>query len=860
MSDLTVSLKIDLSKFTGGLEEVKAKLLGVEGTHEVKIETNPKKSIEGIAQIGMALTGLQSAISLIRNAWNSTVGDWIQSAQESDKANKLVEQGIIATGGAAKVSAEDISTWADELMRVTNFDDDEIKRKVSSIFLTFRNIGGPTFKEAQVLALDLSTVLNQDLQSSAIMLGKALNEPVQGITALRRVGIQLTDQQEEQVKAFMAVNDIASAQRVILDEVANQVGGQASATADSLTQMNNAMGEVSEQIGGILLPYIREFASYVKDSVIPVIQSTIEFFNKFGSTIMWVSGTAIAGFVAQALWAAKASFTLSGAMVALNSSIIANPIVLISGAIGFLISQIVRAKERVEEWTDVLWVFAFGMTRISLTVWNFARALITTGVAVLAHFISPILEGFSAVTDSFSLLLKGDFKGAGDRITKGLADGVKNGFVAIRTVFKENWENVANDPKYDTLAKALYEKVKLSPEQRKDLLNNSPGGVITSPEGEEKIKEAEKIIHDFSDIQLEIRKDTAQKEEEIDLSSVDQLTEMLQKKRDILQEFNQADYEMNRTYSQMKRDEIDEYYEHNKAILLEMGKTEAEIDEQRRSRLLETYDLFQGISSSVGDGVREMYDGIIDKSLSTQERWENVWKAMSRSAFNAIGRIIQKTAEMAFQSIFLKKAEGTVHEQVETQKTGVTLTGVAARGAAAIAGFAKETALAIGAGIKFVAVKVWEIATAMVKFFSFLGPFAPAAAAASMAGVVAMVNSFRKGFKSGGYTGDGDPNDEAGVVHRGEYVFPANIVRGNVAYFDSIKNSLQGGFTTPNLSSTGAGVAAMQNSRVIGLLEALNQNLVNKNMNVNVSVDKKGSVRQDSIAREKAMNRGERLV
>ena len=60
-------------------------------------------------------------------------------------------------------------------------------------------------------------------------------------------------------------------------------------------------------------------------------------------------------------------------------------------------------------------------------------------------------------------------------------------------------------------------------------------------------------------------------------------------------------------------------------------------------------------------------------------------------------------------------------------------------------------------------------------------PFnAPAILAAKVTGAAAIagiVASTAAGFKSGGYTGDGNPNTEAGVVHKGEYVFDAKATR-----------------------------------------------------------------------------------
>lgn len=49
-------------------------------------------------------------------------------------------------------------------------------------------------------------------------------------------------------------------------------------------------------------------------------------------------------------------------------------------------------------------------------------------------------------------------------------------------------------------------------------------------------------------------------------------------------------------------------------------------------------------------------------------------------------------------------------------------------------------------------------------------------AAAIGAAAVLAIMAGTGGFKGGGYTGDGDPNQVAGVVHRGEYVVPASAV------------------------------------------------------------------------------------
>jgi phage-related protein len=86
------------------------------------------------------------------------------------------------------------------------------------------------------------------------MLGKALNDPLKGITALQRVGVTFTESQKEQVAAAMANNDILGAQKIILGEVEGQVGGVAEAAADPMSKLTNMFNDLLEVLGQSLMP------------------------------------------------------------------------------------------------------------------------------------------------------------------------------------------------------------------------------------------------------------------------------------------------------------------------------------------------------------------------------------------------------------------------------------------------------------------------------------------------------------------------------------------------------------------------------------------------------------------------------
>jgi len=138
--------------------------------------------------------------------------------------------------------------------------------------LTFTKIGQDVFPDATEAVLNMAQKFGS-VDEAAIQLGKALNDPIQGVTALRRVGVMLTDQQEEQIKAFMAVGDIASAQKVILDELAVEFGGLAKAAgqtaAGQFAIFNNRLDDMKETIGTALIPSLIRFM----DALTPIIEA-----------------------------------------------------------------------------------------------------------------------------------------------------------------------------------------------------------------------------------------------------------------------------------------------------------------------------------------------------------------------------------------------------------------------------------------------------------------------------------------------------------------------------------------------------------------------------------------------------------
>src|SRR6266498_2178239 len=152
---------------------------------------------------------------------------------------------IKSTGGAANVTAGHVDELAQTMLRYSGVDDEAIATG-ENMLLTFRDIrnevgkGNDIFDQASKAVLDMDTAMThghvtaESLATTSIRVGKALNDPIKGATALRRVGVQLTKAQEDQIKAFVKSGDTMSAQKVILAELTKEFGGSAKAMGQTL--------------------------------------------------------------------------------------------------------------------------------------------------------------------------------------------------------------------------------------------------------------------------------------------------------------------------------------------------------------------------------------------------------------------------------------------------------------------------------------------------------------------------------------------------------------------------------------------------------------------------------------------------
>lgn len=199
------------------------------------------------------------------------IGAIIKNTIEAEKAQAQLAAVLKSTAGAAGLAAGELNSLASALQATSIFDDEAITG-AESLLLTFTKIGRDVFPAATQAVLDMSQALGQDLKSSALQIGKALNDPIAGITALTRAGVSFSESQKDLIGHLVDTGHAAEAQAIVLRELQKEFGGSAQAARNTL--------------GGALQGLENDFANLLEgDSGSEGIRGTVDAVNSLGATM-----------------------------------------------------------------------------------------------------------------------------------------------------------------------------------------------------------------------------------------------------------------------------------------------------------------------------------------------------------------------------------------------------------------------------------------------------------------------------------------------------------------------------------------------------------------------------------------------
>lgn len=204
----------------------------------------------------------------------AAAGFAVKAFSNQQEAVAKMQTVLRTTGGVANVTSKELQDLASSLQKVTTVGDETIIAG-QAILLTFKNVrnemgkGNDIFNRTLKLGLDVSALLGQDLQQGMIQFGKAIDNPLIGLLALRRIGVSFSEAEVKQIQILTKHNKLLEAQALILNAVEGQIGPLSEAMAktplgqwkQAWNAIDDAMERVGEIIATVLVPVFQSLRS-----------------------------------------------------------------------------------------------------------------------------------------------------------------------------------------------------------------------------------------------------------------------------------------------------------------------------------------------------------------------------------------------------------------------------------------------------------------------------------------------------------------------------------------------------------------------------------------------------------------------
>lgn len=235
----------------------------------------------GSGILGAASSALGPIAGIVAGVFaTGAIVSWGQAQVDAlariEQINKQTETVLKSTGNSANVTAEGVENLAGRLESLTGTEAESIQEG-ANLLLTFKNIkneagaGNDIFDQTTVAMVDMARAMGTDAKGGAVQLGKALNDPVAGISALTRVGITFSDEQKNLIGSLVESGNVMEAQKIILGELNSQFGGSGQAYAETyagkIDLLGHAWGTFGETLFSGVMPVLGNVAGKLTDVI-----------------------------------------------------------------------------------------------------------------------------------------------------------------------------------------------------------------------------------------------------------------------------------------------------------------------------------------------------------------------------------------------------------------------------------------------------------------------------------------------------------------------------------------------------------------------------------------------------------------
>ena len=385
-----------------------------------KAVSNSNKELEKLGRFNAAqqkMDEIGNKALVAGSAITAAMGLAVNAAEESEVATAKLEQVFRSMGDTTGKAADEAERYASALSMQIGVEDEAILAAQTKL-ATFGKVSNETarmagiFDRATAAAFDLAAAGFGEAGQNAVQLGKALQDPIKGITALARSGVTFTEKEKAKIKTLVESGKMLEAQKIVLKAIETQVGGTAKASATETQKMKVAFGEVQETVGKVLLPYLNQFAAWLTN----IVPKVLSFIENNETLVKIVGGLGIALIaVGAALKIASVAMGIFNAVAAMN------PVVAIIASIAIAALLVYRYWDEIKAfflrmWTAIKNAFSQAWDFIKRMFLNFTplglliQALTKFGPALVQagkNIVNSIWTGIKAMASKPVEAIKG---------------------------------------------------------------------------------------------------------------------------------------------------------------------------------------------------------------------------------------------------------------------------------------------------------------------------------------------------------------------------------------------------------------------------------------------------------------------
>jgi hypothetical protein len=336
MAKLTALLTLNTAGFQSALKSAKSATGGLRNSM-VGMSSSASK---GFSSIGSTMKSVAKGTAVVAAgvaAASAAIGALTyklilsgEAANSADARVRNIAKSMGLFGDQSDAVAERLNNIADKIELQTGMDGNAIQMTQAKL-LTFKELAntadelGGNFDRATMAAVDMAAAGFGAAEQNAVQLGKALNDPINGLAALRRSGITFTEDEKAKIKTLAESNRMHEAQALVLAAIEKQVGGTGAATVNASAQIKAALSQGFDEVGqplaealASLTPQFLEFVEMAKPKLAEAGQFLVAIFRSGEAlNLVWSSLKLAFAQSVNFLWA-----TLRGTIAATGQYIV----------------------------------------------------------------------------------------------------------------------------------------------------------------------------------------------------------------------------------------------------------------------------------------------------------------------------------------------------------------------------------------------------------------------------------------------------------------------------------------------------------------------------------------------------------